>query len=153
MRCFFTGLFVLLFCTTGVQATTIIPREIPVLPTQYFEVSLTGKDTNIYNGSNGAFFSGRLVTLGATFRKDGPDEPFVLFYFMQSSIGDANFSRGNISIFLGSCEGQPLMYMNLAPPTAFEFTEKGCFDFGFIGHPKDDAHNEFGERYQITIVD
>ncbi|MGB2055086.1 MAG: hypothetical protein ACPHZ8_03500 [Porticoccaceae bacterium] len=43
--------------------------------------------------------------------------------------------------------------MNLAPPTAFEFTEKGCFDFGFIGHPKDDPHNHFGERYQITIVD
>ena len=148
-------ILVLACCITFFHASnaSTIPREIPFLPTQYFEVSLTGKDTNIYNGFDGRFFSSRLVTLGATFEKDDPDQSFITFRFMESTVSDTNFSTGNISIFLGSCEGQPLMYMNLATPTAFEFTEKGCFDIHFIGYPKDNIQNVFGEHYQITIVD
>lgn len=94
-------ILVLACCVTFFHASNakIIPREIPFSPTQYFEVSLTGKDTNSYNGFDGRFFSSRLVTLGASFAKDDPDQPFILFRFMESTVSDAIFLQ---EIFLFS---------------------------------------------------
>ena len=150
MKNIVVGFIVMVICAVS-KAHTFASKEIPILPTQYFEVSLTGNDSNNYTERDGTFFFSRLYEFRAIFLEDGPEEPFIFFSFIPSVPQDWVIVDGNISIFLGPCEGQPFLYMG--NPTAFELSKKGCLDIHFSGHPVGDISNKFVERHQITIVD
>lgn len=156
----------LLFLYSVSAAHSFFPKNSSEFPLKKFEVSIKGKDDNIYKPPMSEFFSGHSVKLTALKSRlpemVSPDNS-IFFRFYPKDDTDYVAAKLSVALYADLCGDETLFFYfsqsigtedpDITPiPIGFEIWEPGCVYVTFTGTTFD-GDRVFVEPFEITIVD